>query len=678
MADKRALVLVSGRYKEQVNADNLVVGAGIKTTTGALTIDGASGITLASAISLAAAIGITALAGAGAFDFSAATGIFKTSTGAVTIGNGAVTVSGAATFTAAGTALTVNNNATVTGNLSVGGNVSIGGNLTVSGTTTTTQSETVLIADNHLYLNNGYTANPAQTGGLIVNYDPTTTTTTVAGAYVAGVAATSNPTVTTTGSGTFAVADIIQFSSSTNNNGLYEVLSHTGTTLTIRGIGVTATVEDFTQNQFTAGASDGATILKVAVSVIRSGTDGLWETGSGSATPITFTDLATASGSTLQTAYEAGNTITTSAGEGSLTINGTEDFILGGSVDAAWSTTGGFSATALTGAINLQTTASATLRGDSNVSITDNSGTISIGSSGVISASTAAAITIASSGAAVTLTGGAASTLSTTAGALTLTSAAAATWSTTAGALNLTSAAAATWKTSAGLLILEGAAGIQINGGAGTSYLTVGATSNKLIVQAGRTLETTGTGQINLPNNASARFQIEGSAVSANVTATNLGTLTAGSASNADSLHTHSAVTSAAVTLSKTAAVAIAAGNLLAIDNDAGTAKAYLADSNGGGVRVNTVGIAAAAASAGNPVSIQLHGSVSVPDAAWDSVPAVGDAGKAVFLSETAGNLTLTAPSTSGSFVQRIGIVTTGGTGAVTVAIQIGDSVELA
>lgn len=46
-------------------------------------------------------------------------------------------------------------------------------------------------------------------------------------------------------------------------------------------------------------------------------------------------------------------------------------------------------------------------------------------------------------------------------------------------------------------------------------------------------------GNINLPNNGSAQFQIEGTSVSANVTAANLGTLTAGPASNADALHTH-------------------------------------------------------------------------------------------------------------------------------------------
>jgi len=58
-------------------------------------------------------------------------------------------------------------------------------------------------------------------------------------------------------------------------------------------------------------------------------------------------------------------------------------------------------------------------------------------------------------------------------------------------------------------------------------------------VSAGVLLSTAGSGNINLPNNGSARFQVEGVAVSANVTAANLGLLTGGS--NADALHVHSA-----------------------------------------------------------------------------------------------------------------------------------------
>lgn len=176
----------------------------------------------------------------------------------------------------------------------------VAGDLLVEGTTTTIDSETVLIADNHLFLNNGYTLDAPQTGGLVVNVDPEAATNdTVNGAYTA-----SPPAVTTTGSAVFAVGDIVMFAAGNDQNeGLFEVLSHIGTALILRGIGGTATVEDFTQNQFVAQASDSATITKVAVAVMRAGTDGLWETAFGSTTPLSFTDLGSGAGNDSQDAY---------------------------------------------------------------------------------------------------------------------------------------------------------------------------------------------------------------------------------------------------------------------------------------------------------------------------------------------------------------------------------------
>lgn len=218
-----------------------------------------------------------------------------------------------------------------------GANVVIDGNLTVRGTTTTTDSETVLIADNYLYLNNGYETDTAESGGLVVNYDPTTTSDTVAaGGFTAGVAAVSNPTVATTGAATFVLADIIQINGSANpeNDGLYEVLSHAANVLTIRGIGTTATVEAFTQNQFVTDTTVAGSIYKVAVSVIRANTSGIWQVGSGSTTPITFSTLATGGSVTLQQAYENGNTISVTSGQGPLAITLTsDDFTVNGGND---------------------------------------------------------------------------------------------------------------------------------------------------------------------------------------------------------------------------------------------------------------------------------------------------------------------------------------------------------
>jgi len=176
------------------------------------------------------------------------------------------------------------------------GNMTINKNLNVNGTTISFESETINIVDNHLYLNKGYSTAVAQSGGLVINYLPTAIETTVStGTFTAGIDSTSNPTVITVGSAIFSLGDIVQIDGTNinENDGIYEVLSHITTTLTIRGIGITGTVEDFTQNQFITNASDNATITKVNVSVLRSGTDGKWESANGSATGFAFQKLTT-------------------------------------------------------------------------------------------------------------------------------------------------------------------------------------------------------------------------------------------------------------------------------------------------------------------------------------------------------------------------------------------------
>jgi len=211
--------------------------------------------------------------------------------------------------------------------LTGGADMSIDGNLTVNGTISSIDSETINVADGHIYMNNGLTPVVARTGGLAVNYLPTATNDTVNGSFVAGVPAVSNPTVVTTGAATFAAGDCIQISTANEpgNNGLFEVLSHAANLLTIRGIGTSAATFSFFQNQFVADTTVAGTITQVNVSILQSGTDGLWEVGEGdNSGSITFVDLTTAAGSTLDAAYQAGNTITTSAADGDVVIAGTE------------------------------------------------------------------------------------------------------------------------------------------------------------------------------------------------------------------------------------------------------------------------------------------------------------------------------------------------------------------
>ncbi len=81
-----------------------------------------------------------------------------------------------------------------------------------------------------------------------------------------------------------------------------------------------------------------------------------------------------------------------------------------------------------------------------------------------------------------------------------------------------------------------GTPGVITLGDTNALQVVLGRSGSNVKIAAGSLLSTTTTGNINLPNNGSARFNIEGSAVSANVTAANLTALTGGGST---ALHTH-------------------------------------------------------------------------------------------------------------------------------------------
>lgn len=162
----------------------------------------------------------------------------------------------------------------------------INNDLVVKGTTTSVNSETLNVGDNHILLNAGNTLLTSETGGMVVNTGVIGSVQTVAGAFVPGVASTSNPSVTLAG-GTFATNDIVEVSGSIHNDGVYEVLSFATNVLTVRGIGNTPTVEDFVNNQFTTESAAGK-VVKVNVTVLMANDDGdrKWGEATGSTTSI--------------------------------------------------------------------------------------------------------------------------------------------------------------------------------------------------------------------------------------------------------------------------------------------------------------------------------------------------------------------------------------------------------
>ena len=106
-----------------------------------------------------------------------------------------------------------------------------------------------------------------------------------------------------------------------------------------------------------------------------------------------------------------------------------------------------------------------------------------------------------------------------------------------------------------------------------------------------------------------------------------------------------------AIAVAKTAGATIAVGDILAYAITTG--KMVKADaSSGGGSIMNPVGTCAFASTDTNPTQLAIGGEVP---ATFASAPAAASIGLEVYLSETAGQATLTAPTTSGSVVYRLG-----------------------
>ncbi len=212
------------------------------------------------------------------------------------------------------------------------GDVQIDGNLTVSGTTTTIDTE-LQTADAHILLNSEYTADAALANGIVMNVDPdgtsfsitdiTTNVITTAGDHVAAG---------------YAVGDFILIQNPANpaNAGVFEIGAVTATTITID----TTPVEGFSGTALTDDATAQGTMVKVQLAVLRSTGAGVFQTGTGTSAPITYSNLATGAGNNLQGAYEQGNTIVTDAGNGDFDVSGTEAISLDASAASNFTVAG--------------------------------------------------------------------------------------------------------------------------------------------------------------------------------------------------------------------------------------------------------------------------------------------------------------------------------------------------
>lgn len=194
------------------------------------------------------------------------------------------------TFTGTVTAGTLSTNTIIPASGSL---VTVSGDVNISGTVTYLNSQQTNIKDSYILINSQNTL-AVSSGGLVINTS-TGTGYALSGNFVAGVSGTSNPTVGTTLASGLAVGNLILIIGSTDNDGIYEVLSHAAGLLTIRGVGLTATVEPFTANQFHAEVAAGIAYL-ATVTVLRSfsgSSSVLQVSNTTNITPLTYTQIAT-------------------------------------------------------------------------------------------------------------------------------------------------------------------------------------------------------------------------------------------------------------------------------------------------------------------------------------------------------------------------------------------------
>lgn len=237
----------------------------------------------------------------------------------------------------------------------VGNDVKVGGDLTVNGDIVSKGQQNVIVQDPILDLGLGNTTTSATAGGFTVTMNRASGfTAEMVTDFVAGVGGTSAPTFTVSGGSSALVAgDLVAISgaSDAGNDGLYIVQGVVAGVVTIKGTGGTAPSGSvpFAQTQFKAATTQTASAYKVdiAAAVFADGTasfrdpaGGTWPKGTfvtafaANATESDFTgsgDYDTAAQTSLQEAYEVGNTITTSGAEGAVTIAGDQKLIVSAS-----------------------------------------------------------------------------------------------------------------------------------------------------------------------------------------------------------------------------------------------------------------------------------------------------------------------------------------------------------
>lgn len=133
---------------------------------------------------------------------------------------------------------------------------------------------------NYLRVNSNYLAGAPQTGGLLVQYVATTSTSILG----------STPTGFQVQSGTFATGDIVRVHGTVANDGVYEVSAFAPGVVTVN----LNPLEGWCCNAVVAAPAAG-TLTKIGVAVCRVN-QGQWETATGSTLPLTYSPVLSTPG----------------------------------------------------------------------------------------------------------------------------------------------------------------------------------------------------------------------------------------------------------------------------------------------------------------------------------------------------------------------------------------------
>ena len=232
----------------------------------------------------------------------------------------------------------------------------------------------------------------------------------------------------------------------------------------------------------------------------------------------------------------------------------------------------------------------------------------------------------------------------------------------------------------------------------------VGTFPRILEIESGSIVRAVSGGMIDLPQN----FEIFASptayanpgtndGVHGQVTAANLNILTAGSASNASALHTHTGISGAINVIlppitAGEAIVAVGSPIFVAGPTTAGFNVNETSAGPGtsrGTAAGNVIGLAATVPAtnvAGQPFTVMVAGEVTVPfttvapatGGGWVTQPVAADVGNVVYASKTSGKLTMDVSTGAGygtyDVVQKVGILySSDGADANVVLVQVGD-----